>query len=368
MAHRYVLKDDYWKMRISHPYSMLCASDHLAATCGQAPIGEYGDVLFAGDLEQQSSQVIETMDRILGDAGMQRKDIERVVVFTSEHEKSLRESCMERFRQQAPGDATLYEILLPPLFYDDLLLEVDYYAIPDRHVDHAVQSFSLSLNIDPAAKSFSEQQGVELHQKTQALLRDNRLDFSDIVKLSCYAPCKNEAFWNSLAEDRNKWFDGVTPALSEVVTESSSKNRLIADVTCVNKRDWGPTSVVGSILERGNPEAIRIGPLFFSSALFYTSSTTEESLSVTNEVNAIMERHGELLANEGLAFEDVVKATTFYDGAGSADALHENMSARNAYYSVPGPGSTGLPVSGFPRSNVRTSIELIASSQVHSPL
>ena len=152
--------------------------------------------------------------------------------------------------------------------------------------------------------------------------------------------------------------------MSEVVTESSSENNLVVDVTCVNNSYWGPASVVGSILKRGNPEAIQIGPLFFSSALFCPSSTTEESLSVTDEVNSIMVRHGELLANQGLGFEDVVKATTFYDGAGSADALHENMSARNAFYNVPGPGSTGLPVSGFPYRDVRTSIELIASSQV----
>ena len=43
MPKHHVTPDAFWKMRIDHPYSMLCIGSELAASCGQAPIGESGD-------------------------------------------------------------------------------------------------------------------------------------------------------------------------------------------------------------------------------------------------------------------------------------------------------------------------------------
>ena len=64
-----------------------------------------------------------------------------------------------------------------------------------------------------------------------------------------------------------------------------------------------------------------------------------------------------LLPNKGLSFADVVKSTTHYVG-GSAEELHSNMQVRNAYYSKPGPASTGLPVFGFGDQNSKVVVDL----------
>ncbi|MCP4982299.1 MAG: hypothetical protein GY935_17615 [Gammaproteobacteria bacterium] len=349
-------------MRIQHPYSMLCSSDHLASTCGQAPIGETGEVLFPGNLLQQCDQVISTVDRILDDAKLNRQDIERIVVFTCEQKHTLRQACVQKFRH-ASSNSTVYPVQLPPLFYDDLLLEVDYYITPDRAKNPAVRSFCVAQNLDSDNKSLSRQQSEAFQIALETSLRSHQLRLEDVVKLTCYAPCRNETFWDDLATARNQWFGQSRPVISDVVTEYlPDENFLLFDFTCVENPDWGLPRSVGEILERGNPEALRIGPLFFTSALFSESTSAPDSFSVSNEVNAIMKRHSELLASEGLRFDDVIKATTFYDGAGSSEALHENMSARNTWYKVPGPGSTGLPVSGFSRPTIRTTIDLIASS------
>jgi enamine deaminase RidA (YjgF/YER057c/UK114 family) len=364
MLHRYVLKDDYWKMRIAHPYSMLCASENLAVTCGQAPMGEYGDVLFPGDLDKQTEQVIQTMDRILCDGNLSREDLERIVVFTSEYDRSRVDACLKRFQQTVATGTTVFSVLLPPLFYEDLLLEVDYYAIPDRQGLLGVHTFSILQDIAPDGDEFSSELSDAIKAAIETKLMYRQLRWRDVVKISFYAPSKRVSFWESLASARMTWSMDCLPAMADVVSEPGNvDSKMVVDVTCINNPDWGEPRIAGETLGRGHPEAVRIGPMLFTSSLFSSSPDPKHSNSVTEEVTAIMDRHGQLLTAEGLDFNNVIKATTFYVGGGSAHSLHENMSARNAYYQLPGPGSTGLPVSAFPYPGKRTSIELIAADQ-----
>ena len=362
--HRYVLTDNYWKMRITHPYSMLAACDHLAASCGQAPVGEAGEVLFPGDLAEQSDQVIGTMDRILADAGLSRGDLERTVIYTSETDSHRLQHCLERFTAQAPESSTVYLVGLPPLFYDGLLVEVDYYAIPGRALDQNLHSFAIRIDIDPRATSLTESWDRLARAAIDQHLQRTALQGANIVKLSCYAPCREISFWESLSRQRLNWFAGNIPAMSDVITEPlAGAGQLILDVTCTDSCWAADTRPVGRVLDRGHPEAVRSGPLLFTSSLHIDPERHAESPSVTEEVNLIMGRHGELLNMEGMDFKDVIKSTTFYEGAGSPQALHENMSARNTCYQVPGPGSTGLPVAAFPYPRARTSVELIVARQ-----
>ncbi len=52
----------------------------------------------------------------------------------------------------------------------------------------------------------------------------------------------------------------------------------------------------------------------------------------------------------GWRFAAVCKATTRYVGSSAAQALHDNMQVRNAYYRRPGPASTGLQLGDTGRS------------------
>ncbi len=368
MPHRYVLTDQYWKMRIAHPYSMLACCDDLAVTCGQAAIGESGEVLFPGDLLSQTDRVIQTADKILRDAGMTRDDLERIVIFTSEVDRRRREQCLDRFRRQAPDTSTVYLVTLPPLFYPDLLVEVDYYGIPGRVSVQAIRTFAIEVDVGPGLSKFPSRVSRAIQVTLDQRLQTLGLDRSNVIKLSCYAPCRKISFWEALSRERLSWFAAI-PAISDVVTESASgPGQIILDFTCIGGFPDPGIKPVGTTLERGHPEAVLCGSMLFTSSLFTSSlfrdtGTSTQSPGNTEEVDSIMERHRELLGSEGMDFEDVIKATTFYQGAGSPQALHENMAARNAYYQVPGPGSTGLPVSAFPYGGKRTSIELIAAVQ-----
>ena len=83
----------------------------------------------------------------------------------------------------------------------------------------------------------------------------------------------------------------------------------------------------------------------------------ESVTGLVEQTAAIMQGADEILAEYGLGFEDVIKQTAHYCG-GSAGELHDNMGVRNAYYSKPGPASTGIPVRGFEQATTRTVIDL----------
>ena len=165
------------------------------------------------------------------------------------------------------------------------------------------------------------------------------LGLESVAKLSCYAPVEETAFWQELAIHRGAWFEAGLPAVSDVVSSPrGGKPRLQLDATCVTgDSETLPIRPLGERTERGHPEAVTVGPLLFTSALFAPAGMAGPPSSVTAEVTAIMNRHAVLLRSAGLSFADVIKANTFYEGAGSAEALHENMQARNVFYREPGP-------------------------------
>ena len=62
----------------------------------------------------------------------------------------------------------------------------------------------------------------------------------------------------------------------------------------------------------------------------------------------------------GLSWAHVVKVSAPYVGNASADALHENLRIRHSFHALPGPASTGLPVTGFAAPQTRIFIQVIA--------
>jgi hypothetical protein len=93
--------------------------------------------------------------------------------------------------------------------------------------------------------------------------------------------------------------------------------------------------------------------------LFLNESDAVVSLSLVGETQAFMAAVADTLRARGWRFESVAKATTHYVGSSAAQDLHDNMSARNAYYRRPGPASTGLPVAAFPFSPSRIAVDVL---------
>jgi enamine deaminase RidA (YjgF/YER057c/UK114 family) len=90
---------------------------------------------------------------------------------------------------------------------------------------------------------------------------------------------------------------------------------------------------------------------------------TGSGRTLVEQTRAIMRAIDRSLADAGLGFADVCKATTHYAGGSTEAELHDNMSVRNGYYAAPGPSSTGLPVIGFPLSRSLIAIDLLGVRQ-----
>ncbi len=250
------------------------------------------------------------------------------------------------------------------MFYDDLLLEVDFYASSQiTDAARALCSVVADVEIDQAQSTFPNAVGDAAFSALSIALEQKGVGFKNIIKLSCYAPIADVGFWEALAKYRARCFGSSLPVISDVVSEPRPEGlRLQIDATCIGRHDTPPSiEPIGKQLQRGHPQAVLVGPLFVTSALSSPSSREDAQFTVGEEVETIMEQHTALLAAAEMSLTDVIKANTFYEGSASARALHENMSARNAYYRVPGPASTGLPVAAFPYMGKRTSIELIAA-------
>ena len=57
--------------------------------------------------------------------------------------------------------------------------------------------------------------------------------------------------------------------------------------------------------------------------------------------------------------DDVVKVTTFYEGDGSGDDLHQNLSIRSSYFTEPGPATTGISLPALAYDGMVIEIEVI---------
>ena len=67
-----------------------------------------------------------------------------------------------------------------------------------------------------------------------------------------------------------------------------------------------------------------------------------------------------VLATFGATLDDVVKVTTYYEGAASAEALHENLLIRSGSYTAPDPATSGIPMPALVYPDMVIEIEVTA--------
>jgi len=67
-----------------------------------------------------------------------------------------------------------------------------------------------------------------------------------------------------------------------------------------------------------------------------------------------------VLAEFGADLNDVVKVNAFYEGTGTADNLHDNLSIRSASFREPGPVTTGVPLPTLAYPKMMIEIDTIA--------
>jgi enamine deaminase RidA (YjgF/YER057c/UK114 family) len=81
---------------------------------------------------------------------------------------------------------------------------------------------------------------------------------------------------------------------------------------------------------------------------------------IVQQSHAVLGEIAELLESRGLDLDDVAKFNIYYRGEGTQDDWATAARVRAAYYSEPGPATTGIPVPGFADESVLIAMQVLA--------
>ncbi|KPI41600.1 uncharacterized protein AB675_9380 [Cyphellophora attinorum] len=350
---QYVPFESVWKMRIDHPYSLFVRDGSHFWSCGQCPLNEAGDVLHPNDLFAQARALTGIIDQLLGKIGANRSAVAQLVVYyikTADGDGHRLTHLLSGFFDT---HVLVVPVSIPHFYYDGMMIEVD--------VKGAVGEKASRLTTDESTRSSLQivdigdlSYGVllvpseaELDSAVQRLLA--RSDMADRIISEQWFVASDAAAkeLRSIRGDR-------LPTSCEVVGIQRDGFAVIGQFTFA--RD--PVSVTSSSHREHGVEDVAVSLSRSGDFFEVMAACTSGQHGLVEETRRIMRAIDWTLRDHNLSFKDVRKSTTHYIAGSSAEDLHDNMSVRNAYYTKPGPGSTGLPVLSFPLAASRVSVRI----------
>jgi enamine deaminase RidA (YjgF/YER057c/UK114 family) len=355
-------------MRIEVPYSLLVREGELAWSCGQCPLNRGGEVLAPFQLAEQTTHVVQFIETILAKAELAPASVGKLVVYHASTSASetlrMRDILLECFGNRP----IIVPIGIPHFYYDGMLIEVDMHASGEksRTISLADDAKGVTIRlvdggeivwVDVEIKKAADKSLIGLVASLRELL--GRV----LGQIDC-------SFLEPLAEH---WFVDDDADATIVMDVAVSMGLAFDRGAVFAVRHGGDTLARGEItFVQGDPQSQRkisvserdgISVCFRQHRRFFWAAgrcITAQG-SVVAETTGIMHRMAQVLAENGVGFDAVVKASTHYVGGSTAEELHENMAVRNAYYRSPGPASTGLPVHGFPYSKSTIAIDVLGT-------
>jgi len=107
-------------------------------------------------------------------------------------------------------------------------------------------------------------------------------------------------------------------------------------------------------------QAIVAGGLVFCSGMAgIDPATGAVADGIEAQTDQALRNLAAVLSAAGASMDDVVKVTTFYEGDGSGDDLHANLSIRSSYFTEPGPATTGISLPALAYDGMVIEIEVI---------
>jgi len=340
--------ESLWAMPIELPYSLLVRDGDAAWSCGQLALDENSAVIAPGDLGEQSRVVADYVRKVLERGGVDPSALKRLVLYHCADSLTKVKAMKTIFNDAFGSNLLLDAVRVPHFYYDGVMLEVDAFA--GRAGQEAQHGDGVSVvededfawvTIDTPTRGIA----LEIEELRKAI-EGYGLSFDQLVSSHWYAP----------SSDVSEVFNQLPPAM-------------LADPGAIVTTP-GPGSVVGSLVFDRHEQ---VGEWTSTDRSTQTITTTRDgrdsgwisvrstdaALDLVDQVRSIMPMIEAALAQRQLGFEAVVKSTTYYAGDSSAEQLHDNMRVRNAYYSAPGPASTGLPVLGFADDRSHVTVDVV---------
>lgn len=350
-----------WQMRIDIPYSLMVRDGDMLWSCGQCPLDRSGAVLFPGDLRAQAAEVVNFIDEFTVKMGAKTHDVGRLTVYYVPSGVQDGADLITIMRDRFGADTLVTLVPVPHFYYDGMMIEVDVYATTKQRSFHHFESDcgQIVLEINETDTQIwgnftISETAVELGQAKLSLAISQLLERSGIQAsevLFEHWIVGKETLLPALAAVRDL---KLADARLSAVMASYPDNALLGEITCVK---GGGRRIVKTVESEG--AIVELSLRRFGQEFSLTAAVTSGADDMLSQMRATMPAVANLLDEEGLPFSAVRKSTTLYVAGSSAEELHDNMSIRNAYYSKPGPGSTGLPVAGFPFEYARNSLTLV---------
>ncbi len=326
-------------MPIDLPYSFLVKDGDFAWSCGQLALDSQSQIMAAGDLVAQSEIVCDYIEKILKRADLDPSALRRLLLYYIDQNDGDRDAMLKVFESRFGHAVLLNPIPVPHYYYEGVELEVDAFCHSGlsqfRRVDNngcqirivGEEALWISLEADTANLDEIFARVTEAVGRGFSCLSEHWFVPEGLLVESQPMVDKGAIVSSGPKSDKVRahftFHLSTEPVDEEIVTKG--------DVTIVFRQSGRFAWLQGRSINGG--------------------------LGLVEQTKAIMKTFEALLPNKGLSFADVVKSTTHYVG-GSAEELHSNMQVRNAYYSKPGPASTGLPVFGFGDQNSKVVVDL----------
>ncbi|MDT4821602.1 TIGR00004: reactive intermediate/imine deaminase [compost metagenome] len=356
-----------WKMKIEHPYSLLVQDGGYAWTCGQCPLDENGQVAHENNLIAQTRHVVQSIRTILDHSKLQSPAVAKLVVYYVEQEPDCVQEMIALLEQEFGESSIILPIPVPYFYYSGMLIEVDIHVAEAHH-------FSRSAVIE---KSGLKVQVTDFDQlvwvKLSAAAGDHwdargRADvLLEVLKDFELGPDELLAdHWFTHPDAPSRLLDAfsargfVTDQGAAATTRLPNAAAAVGELTFV-KRSWARSRSMSTSRRIGDSTLTlrQKGDFFWAGVRIDKSgmALAEQTRKAMIDLNNAMLAHG-------LSFDQVCKVTTHYVGDNTPADLHDNMIVRNAYYSQPGPASTGLPVDALLAPESLVTIDILGR---HAP-
>ena len=339
-----------WNMAIDVPYSMLAGRGDAAWSCGQLAMDQNAQVISPGDLSRQSQVVIGFIHEILQRANMQSSSIRRLVLYYVQSKDFNEERLCDLFFRQFGSGVVIDVVAVPQFYYDGVMLEVDVFCgaplVDSRIIEFKGGTAQLVLTANQAWVSLNV---TPMHVITALQSLRAKLAEAGMMAENCL----------------NEHWVAPTSSLHELVSKNISLG-VGFDTHAI--LDGGPNAkhinIRTTILRTGIVETdvqkidqVYVVTRHCDTDAWIQARATDKSIGLVAQTKSVMKVFEFELERLGANYFDVVKQTAHYVG-GSAKELHDNMSVRNAYYSKPGPSSTGIPVFGYVDDLTSTVVDL----------
>jgi enamine deaminase RidA (YjgF/YER057c/UK114 family) len=349
MTRHYLPFGRQWKMRMPVPYSALVRDGDRAWSSGQLALDIDGAVRSPGDIAAQARIIADNIALLLAEADLGPGNVSRLVLYSAadgpEDQTGVEAVLAARF-----GADTLIETVpVPHFYYDGVLLEVDVYCAPSEPViDEPLPGGGrarVKREADLVLVNLSAPPG-SLGQAIGGLLSQHALSPDQLL-----------SGWGIAPEPMLSAVPGqVAPRLPGFFAGALMPCYRIDDqVHLYMSFGAGAVEIAERRGARMRLHFARSGALAVLDARYLGGS----AVAIDAQTETVMAELGTVLAEHGMDFTDVVKSTTFYAGGNTAAELHGNLDIRNRYYSVPGPASTGVPISRMADPGAKVRIELI---------